>query len=115
MLLPIFLCLIGLVQVSLAETTTEYTTDLPGCDMAIMKLNYLLTGILVPWILGLFFCIIDCQIHKRFKTSATTMLFQPVQPAPMMVQTVATQQVPMNYGMAQQGQFAAAPGYVGYH
>ena len=114
MMLLISLCLLSLAQVSLATTTGDYTTDLPGCDMAVMKVNFLLTGILVPWFLALFFCIIDCCLHKRSKHAHTTMLFQPAQPAQMMV--AAPQQVfspqPMNYGMAQPNM---VPGYAGYH
>ena len=124
MLLTIF-GILSVAQLSSATTTSDYSTDLPGCDMAVMKVNYLLTGILVPWIIAFFLCMINSQIHKRYKRNAATMLFQPVQTVPMVV-PVSNQQVfnncnpqPINYGMTQQGQFAGgmpnvATGYAGY-
>ena len=126
MLFPIFIGFLSLAQLSSATTTSDYSTDLPGCNMAVMKVNYLLTGILVPWIMAWFFCIIDCQIHKRYKRNAAAVLFQPAQPVAMMVAPVplVNQQVfttnnpqPINY---QQGQFVGGmpivtTGYVGYN
>ena len=136
MTLPIFLCFLSLSQVSFANTTSsdDYATDLPGCDNAIMKLSYFLTGVLVPWFLSFFFCFLFCVIKNHWNPNSK-MPLQPVQ-MPVIVHQYGNQPVfnnnntqQINYEMTQQGQIPGGmlqqghypegmpnmvPGYVGY-
>lgn len=88
-----------------------------GDGLAVMEVGYFLTGILVPWIMGLTFCIVSCvfccipkkyQIPKQAFVSvpAQPMIYAPYQPY---------QNQGFNNGMIQPG-YAVQPGAlpVGY-
>ena len=99
---------------------------------AVMTMNYLLTGIVVPWVIAFVLCCISCIfccIPKKYNPSPVAFVQVPtttvVQQPMMMVQDPNYGQQPYGqqpygqqpYGMTQQpvyGQQVMSPGTMGY-
>ena len=83
-----------------------------GDGLAVMEVGYFLTGILVPWIMGLTFCIVSCVfccIPKKYQLPKQA--FVAVPPQPMIYAPYQPyQNQGYNNGMIQPG-YAVQPGY----